>query len=127
MENKNLKDLLNTPSPVDTDKNISNNLGDAFEQAQKETKFGSKIELQKDILKDGLTIVNQITFNNTLETNKELLVTLIEKFYKGHHLEKRIAQIGFLTTNDKVVASAYNTYLSKEEGLHKLQKQMDED
>ncbi len=128
MENRpeDLKELLKEKSPLDTDSDISNNLGEAFRQAQKETKFGSKIEEQKDILKEGLEIVNQVTFLNDIETNKKLLVSLIKKFYKGHHLEKRISQAGILATNERVVASAYNTYLSKEENLHKLQKRMEE-
>ena len=98
---------------------ISNNIGEKIIEA-KNSKILPEIEKRRIELQEGLKIIKSLSPDGDLDTNKKILIKLLNLFYSGKHLQKRLSQVAFIKTNEHAITQAYNTYISREDTLEKM-------
>lgn len=106
---------------------ISNNIGELFQDQVKSTKQGAKIEKMKNGIAEAKLILDSLDMNDTVEVAKEKSMQMLRVLYKGHNLTKQIGYLSQKRTTLDVITQAYNNILMKQNSLEKAETTLEED
>ena len=120
-----LKNMFN--DSVNFDKDISNNVGEQLKRANLETKKGTKLQKDKELIDAGLVMLRDIDPTDSKETANAKMIGFLKHFYKGHHLEKQAGYLAKKRTTMDIISQGYYIIVSKQDQYEKSVRILEEE
>ena len=122
--------MTETETETDNDfkitKDVSNNLGDLFNQARADTIQGTKLQQKEAIAKQGRDVLKNFKRTHNLAEAREHFTKFLEVFYSGKDLDTQLIKLNKQTDPDEILQIAWNILLSREETIKKIKAEVDE-
>ena len=111
--------FTNSESVIDTDKEVSNNLGEILKTVKLQSKDGKKLQALKESVSQGKDILKTLDMSDDVDVAKAKVKSLLVLLYKGHHLIKQMGYLDRKKNTADVVTQAYYIMASKSESYDK--------
>ena len=114
-----IDEMFNSENTTNTDKEVSNNLGELLKEVNLQSKDGKKIQKLKESVTEGKKILKTLDMADDIDEAKTKVKSLLVLMYKGHHLIKQMGYLDRKKTTADVVTQAFYIMASKTDSFEK--------
>ena len=116
---------INNENAVNTDKEVSNNVGELLKKAKLETKEGKKLQQMEEAIERGKEFLKTLNLSDSVNEAKEKVKNLLQIMYKGHNFTKQIENLNKKRSTAEVVSQAFYAVASKSKSYDKLKDKLE--
>jgi len=116
---------INNENVTNTDKEVSNNVGELLKKAKLETKEGKKLQQMDEAIERGKEILKTLDLKDSVVESKEKVKNLLHLMYKGHNLTKQMGYLDGKRNTEEVVSQAFYIMASKTKSYDKLKEKIE--